>query len=206
MPRSLKAPRTGVFLIAMGCLVHASLADPGFAQTKSKGSAPPAAKSDAKPVPPPAVRYSTHGLPQPVIDMREAILAAVRAGRIEEVKAAIELNEMKPTFGDGPVPDPIGWLKQMSADGEGREVLAHIANILEAGFIALPLGRDPENTAVFIWPHFAETGVRDLTPEREVELLRLVPAAAAKAMRDKGVYDHWRIGIGADGVWHFLRR
>ena len=140
------------------------------------------------------------------MDMREAILAAVRAGRIEELKTAIELNEMKPTFGDGPVPDPIAWLKQMSSDGEGREILAQLANILEAGFVALPLGRDPENTAVFIWPHFAETGVRNLTPEREVELLRLVPAAAAKAMRDKGAYDHWRIGIGADGVWHFLRR
>ena len=206
LSRSQQASRTGVFLIAMGCIVHVSVTNPGFAQPKSKAPAPPAAKSDAKSKPTPPVRYATHDLPQPVIEMREAILAAVRAGRVEELKTAIELNEMKPTFGDGPVPDPIGWLKQMSADGEGREVLAHIANILEAGFVTLPLGRDPENTAVFVWPHFAETDVRDLTPEREVELLRLVPAAAAKAMRDKGAYDHWRIGIGADGVWHFLRR
>jgi hypothetical protein len=25
-------------------------------------------------------------------------------------------------------------------------------------------------------------------------------------MRDTGRYDGWRIGIGADGVWHFLLR
>lgn len=191
-PRSHKAPPVLVFLLAMACLVHVSMPNLSIAQKKPAASL--------------KIAYGTSALPQPVIDMREAILAAVHSGRIEDLKTAIELNEMKPAFGDAPAPDPIAWLKAAAGDTEGRELLAHIANILDAGYVAVPLGRDAENTAVYVWPHFAETGVKDLTPAREVELLRLVSPAAMKAMQAKGGYDHWRIGIGADGVWHFLRR
>lgn len=204
--RASTRPRAGVFLMVLPFLVHASVPVTVYGQTK--GAAPGQARgAGQKPkVAPPAVRYGLEGLPQPVVEMREAITAAIRSGRVEELKSAIELNEMKPVFGDGGAADPIAWLKQLSADGEGREVLAALAGILDAGYVVLPIGRDAENNKVYVWPHFAETGVTDLSPEREVELLRLVPQATAKAMREKGIYDHWRIGIGADGVWHFLRK
>jgi hypothetical protein len=39
-----------------------------------------------------------------------------------------------------------------------------------------------------------------------VELLRLVPASAAREMKEKGKYTHWRLVIGADGTWHALRK
>ena len=152
------------------------------------------------------MRYGTKGLPGPVLEMREAILAAVRSGRIEDLVTAIELNEIKPMFADAPLADPIGHLKQASADGEGREILAAIAAILDAGWVALPLGRDIENNRVYVWPHFAETGVASLSPAREVELYRLVPHAEVRKMREAGRYNSWRIGIGADGVWHYLRK
>ena len=42
--------------------------------------------------------------------------------------------------------------------------------------------------------------------QSQVELLRLVPPAAAKDMRSAGKYTHWRIVIGADGTWHSFRR
>ncbi|MFM9938143.1 MAG: hypothetical protein ACKVP7_01440 [Hyphomicrobiaceae bacterium] len=198
--------RTGVFLLVMVGLVHVSLSEITYAQRKAVPAAPPPAAKSVPQGAPAAVRYGMEGLPQPVIEMREAIQAAVRSGRIEELKVAIELNEMKPAFGEGAVGDPIAWLRQSSGDGEGREVLAALANILDAGYVTLPLGRDVENSKVYIWPHFAETGVANLTPEREVELLRLVPPASAKAMRESGRYTYWSLGIGADGVWHFLRK
>jgi hypothetical protein len=138
--------------------------------------------------------------------MREAILSAVRSGRIEELRHAWELNELKPDLGvalaDG---DPIAHWKRISGDGEGREVLAALGEILDSGYVVLPLGRDLENNKVYVWPYFAEVSLDKLTPAQEVELLRLVSPAALKDMRAAGKYTHWRIAIGADGTWHSFR-
>ena len=69
--------------------------------------------------------------------------------------------------------------------------------------MALALGRDLENNRVYLWPHFAETGVVGLSSEQETELLRLVPPAEWSVMRQTKRYTWWRLGIGADGAWHF---
>jgi hypothetical protein len=138
--------------------------------------------------------------------MREAILAAVSSGRIEDLRHAYELNELKPDLGTQPVRDPVAHWKQISGDGEGREVLAALAEALDAGYVVLPLGRDLENNRIYVWPYFAEVPLGKLTPAQEVELLRLVAPAAAKEMRAAGKYTHWRLSIGADGTWHSFRR
>ena len=102
--------------------------------------------------------------------------------------------------------DPVAHWKKISGDGEGREVLAALAEILDAGYVVLPLGRDLENNRIYIWPYFAEVPLDKLTPAQEVELLRLVPPAAAKEMMATGKYTHWRLAIGADGTWHSFRK
>ena len=208
MPRSLVgATRRTVFLLAAATIVHAAAVTPVGAQ-KSKSPPPtntaPAVKGAAKV---PVVRYGTDGLPPPVVEMREAILATVKSGSMDDLMVAIELNEIKPTFGDGPVADPIGHLKSLSGDGEGREILAALGNLLDAGYATVPLGRDLENNRIYVWPYFAETGIADLTPAQKVELYRLVPPAAASEMLAKGgKYTHWRVGIAADGTWHVMAR
>ena len=138
--------------------------------------------------------------------MREAILAAVKSGRIEELRHAWELNELKPDLGAASVGDPVAHWRQISGDGEGREILAALAEILDAGYVVLPLGRDLENNRLYVWPYFAEVPLDKLSPAQEVELLRLVSPAALKDMRSSGKYTHWRIVIGADGTWHSFRR
>jgi hypothetical protein len=197
-----------LFLLAQVDLVQCfGRASPALAQT-------PAAKSGSakkqQPVAPPLpeVRYGTDRLPGPVQDMREAILAAVKSGRIEELRQAWELNELKPDLGV-PLPpgtDPIAHWKQISGDGEGREILAALGEILDAGYVVLPLGRDLENNKIYVWPYFAEVALDKLTPSQEVELLRLITPAALKDMRSAGKYTHWRVAIGADGTWHSFRR
>ena len=72
--------------------------------------------------------------------------------------------------------DPVAYWKKISGDGEGREVLAALAEILDAGYVTVPLGRDLENNRIYVWPYFAEVPLRKLTPAQQVELLRLVPA------------------------------
>lgn len=208
MPRNLVgATRRNVFLLAAAAIVHAAGTTIAGAQ-KGKSDPPsktaPAGKGAAKA---PVVRYGTEGLPHPVVEMREAILAAVRSGSMDDLKVAIELNEIKPTFGDGPVADPIAHLKSLSGDGEGREILAALGNLLEAGYATVPLGRDLENNRIYVWPYFAETGIANLTPSQQVELYRLVSPAAASGMLGKGgKYTHWRVGIAADGTWHVMAR
>lgn len=205
---SRAAARAALFLLLLTGLVHAAPTGPGQAQAPRKDQSQASAAQSASPplTTPPERGHGAAGLPLPVVEMRDAILTAARSGRVEEIKVAIELNEIKPAFGEGPVADPVAHLRTLSADGEGREILAAMASVLEAGWIAVPLGRDIENNRVYVWPHFAETDLASLSPDAEVELYRLVPFAEAHRMRAKGAYDHWRIGIGADGVWHFLRR
>ena len=146
------------------------------------------------------------GLPAPVVDMRQAILEAVRSGRIEDLRTAIELNEIRPVIADGGAGDPLATLRSLSADGSGADVLAALGRVLEAGWVAVPVGADIENNRVYVWPHFAETGVRILEPEAAAELALVVPPEDLGPMLATGIYGYWRIGIGADGTWHFLRR
>lgn len=148
-----------------------------------------------------------HGaVPPNVADMREQILAAVHAGDVAELKGAIEWNEIRPDFGEEANKDPIAHWKKISADGEGREVLAIIANLLALPPARLAIGKDPENTLVYVWPYLAELPLDSLKPSEEVDLYRLMPPATAKAMRDAKKWSWWRIAIGADGTWHTFRK
>ena len=145
-------------------------------------------------------------LPQSVIDMREQILAAVHAGDVAELKDAIEWNEIKPDFGEPANADAIAYWKKISADGQGREVLAVLANLLALPPARLAIGKDPENTMVYVWPYLAELPLDTLTPGEEVDLYRLMPAEQAKSMKAAKKWTWWRLAIGADGTWHTFRK
>lgn len=154
----------------------------------------------------PRVYYGTAELPGPVQEMRDVILSAVSSGRIEDLRHAYDLNELKPDLAAEPVADPVAFWKHISADGRGLEVLAALGQILEAGYVISPTGRDLENNRIYVWPYFAEVPLTSLTPAQEVELIRALGAATAGELRSKGRYASWRIAIGADGVWHSFRK
>jgi hypothetical protein len=145
-------------------------------------------------------------LPANVAEMRDAILAAIHSGSMDELKTAIEWSELRPDFGDGAGSDPIAYWKRISADGEGRETLAALANILSLAPAELPIGKDPENNAVYVWPYLAEAPLEKLSASEEIDLYRLMPPAAAKAMRDKRKWTWWRLSIGSDGTWLSFRK
>ncbi len=187
----------GVLVTAAFCLVHA--VSPGFAAGDGDKASPGAVR------PAPKERAFHGALPQSVIDMREQILAAVHSGNVADLKDAIEWNEIKPDFGKDAADDPISYWRRNSADGEGREVLAVIANLLALPPARLAIGKDPENTLVYVWPYLAELPLDGLTPAEQVDLYRLMPVAAAKSMREAKKWTWWRIAIGADGTWHTFR-
>ncbi len=189
------APRFLLVIIA-ATLVH-WLTGEAAGEQKAEPSLQPQAGDLGAPVSGP--------LPGNVADMRDAILSAAVSGHIEELRAAIALNELSPDFGENAGTDPIGYLRGASGDGEGREVLAALADILSLPPARVPGGRDIENSAVYVWPYLAERAPATLTPSEEVQLLRLVSPAAAKEMRERKKWLWWRLSIGADGTWLSFR-
>jgi hypothetical protein len=195
-----------LFLVTQVSLVHCLA--PSLHAWSQTANAPAETAQRAPPREPvaPNIAYGSDRLPAAVEDMRETILSAVRAGDIDALRHAYELNELKPDLGSGPVADPVAHWRQISGDGAGREILAVLGGILDAGYVTLALGRDAENPMVYVWPYFAEVPLGTLTPGQEVELLRLVPPEAVKQMKAAGRYTYWRLAIGADGTWHYFRK
>jgi len=188
---------SSALVLALTLLVHApALAAEGKGATEG----PRTATRAGLPVGPLAP------LPPLVAEMRAAMVEAARSGDILELLHVFEWNELKPDLADTPVQDALAHWKALSADGEGREILAILWAVLETPHTRLPLGRDLENNAIFVWPRYAETGLKDLTPADEVILLRLVGPVRLQEMRAKGRYLYWRVSIGADGTWHTFRK
>ena len=206
MPSTIRIAATpvAVFLLALVGIVYVWS---DFGGVHAQFPPQKSAKSAAAPAKPAVeVRHGAEGLPAPVQEMREAILSAVHSGRIEDLRTAVELNELRPAVAEKAVPDPIAYWRETSGDGEGRDILAALGQLLDSGYVVLPLGRDLENNRVYVWPYFAEMAIDKLTPAQEVELLRLVPAAAFNDMKKSGRYTYYKLGIGADGTWHFFIR
>lgn len=148
----------------------------------------------------------TGPLPVPVEEMRQAILAAAHSGNIEDLREPLDWSEMKPVVAAAAGEDPIAHWKKTSGDGNGREILAVLAEILPMRAAELPLGKDLENNIIYVWPYLAEMDLSKLSPAQEVDLLQLVGPAEAKAMREKKKWTWWRLTIGADGTWHSFKK
>lgn len=140
-------------------------------------------------------------LPAEVERIRQAILQAAASGNIDAMRVPVEMNEIPPVIASGKTGDPIAYWRDISGDGEGREILAVLIQLFRAGFVRQGQGTNEE---LYIWPYFAKTPLDQLTPGQEVELLTLVPAERFKAMKQAGKYDHYRIGITHDGRWHYF--
>ncbi len=140
-------------------------------------------------------------LPPEVQRMRQAILQAVTSGDIEQLRVPIEMNEIHPVFAKAPIADPIAHLKTMSADGNGREILAVLYNLLTTGYAITNPGTKEE---MIVWPYHAAIPLSGLNPSQEVEIYRFLTPARVKEMTAQGKYSFYSVGIGRDGVWHYF--
>src|SRR5262249_37745083 len=139
--------------------------------------------------------------PPQVQRMRQAILQAAVTGDIEQLRVPIEMNEIHPVFAKAHIGDPIAYLKSVSADGNGREILAILFNILTAGYAITNPGSKEE---MIVWPYHAVIPLNVLTASQEVEIYRFLPPARLKEMVAQGKYRFYSVGIGPDGVWHYF--
>lgn len=147
------------------------------------------------------IGHDVSKLPPAVQRMRQAILTAAASGDIEKLRVPIEMNEIPPVFAKTKVPDPIAYLKTTSADGDGREMLAVLYNLLTTGYAITNAGAKEE---MIVWPYHAAIPLDALRPSQQVEIYRFLPPARLKEMIARGKYAFYSIGIGADGVWHYF--
>lgn len=142
-------------------------------------------------------------LPARVGAMRDRILEACASGDIDNLRPAIERNEVMPLFGaagDRPKNFAVAveFLRRRSFDGKGRETLALLEGALSAPFARVTRGAHVS----FVWPAFAVIAPHEIDIELRVAMLRCIAFAdLAKAGANSPPPLH-RIEIGEDGTWH----
>lgn len=152
--------------------------------------------------PPPAINYDMDALPEPVARMRQLILDAARTGDIEKLRPLLGTGERQTALSLSVLEgDPIAFLKDISGDPEGQEILAILSEILEAGYVHLDAGKPTE---LYVWPYFFARSLEGLTPEQKVELFRIVTAGDYADMKQVGAYIFYRVGITPAGEWTFF--
>ncbi len=160
------------------------------------GSEPPV----RRPVPP--ILTDIEALPTPVQRIYRAIQSAALSGDLEQLRLAIEMNEVPPILGlGGETDDPLDQLRALSEDPQGTEILAILSEVLEAGFVLSEPGTAQE---MYVWPYFSEYPLDQLSKRQKVDLFRLVTWADYADMQQLGHYSFYRLGISKDGVWHYF--
>lgn len=149
-------------------------------------------------VPPPDVHYGDAGLPEAVARLKAEIALAAKTGDPEALRPILSRMVPPTTLSEIDGGDPIDILKAQAGDVEGREILAILLDVLDAGWVTVDAGTPDER---YVWPYFAEMHPDDLTPAQMVELFRIITAGDFEEMRSAGTYVFFRVEIDADGRW-----
>jgi hypothetical protein len=175
--------------------------DAGGAARPAAPDATKAAPASNEPVP--VVEYDFTKLPAPVQQLREKLIAAAKSGDINELKPIFAANHTPPDLGADPTAaaDPIAYLKSLSGDVEGREVLAIMLDILSTGYVHVDVGTPQD---AYVWPYFARYPIDKLTGRQMVELFRILTSSDFDEMKSFGAYQFYRLGIAPDGTWAYF--
>lgn len=178
------------------------------AATPKPPAVTPAAPSSGTPAPgaeaaepAPEVHYGEEGLPEPVKALRRKILAAAKTGDLDQLRPIIQQSGQSIELSGGDTDDPVATLKLLAGDSGGREILAIMEEVFEAGWVHVDVGTPQDS---YVWPYFTRYPLNKLTPPQFVELFRLITAGDFQDMQDKGVYSFYRAGISPDGTWQFF--
>ena len=146
-------------------------------------------------------------LPLLVRRIRSKILDIAQAGDIARLISPIEWNELIPLFDHGnksplhmvPGADPIAFLKKLSFDQRGEEILRLLITVFESPFCQMRLG----TSLSYVWPAFAF--IPDAPDEEEkLRRLRYLRFADLDKIGADGKPLYYRANIGADGTWHYF--
>jgi hypothetical protein len=150
----------------------------------------------------PEIQYDVEKLPEPVRRMRQLILDAAKTGDIEKLRPLIgtgdDATQLSLTEVEG---DTIDFLRGLSGDTDGQEILAILEEVLNSGYVHLEAGTPQE---IYAWPYFFAIPLDRLTSPQRVELFKIVTAGDYEDMKTYGTYTFYRAGIAPDGQWVFF--
>lgn len=150
----------------------------------------------------PEIIYDLSRLPEPVSRMRGLMVEAAKTGNIEAMRPLVGSGEDMTQLSLGGLNgDPIQFLKEISGDTEGQEILAIMLEVLEAGYVHLDAGTPAET---YVWPYFFAIPLDRLDARQRVELFRIVTAGDYEDMKTYGAYIFYRVGITPQGRWTFF--
>lgn len=172
----------------------------GTPQTETGDNA--AAGEDGPGQPLPEVITDLEQIPFPARKMRDLILEAARSGDVEKLRPYLGYGDDVTMLSlGGHDEDPIEFLKSLSGDPDGHEILAIMTEILEA-----PLVKTEEvpGEVVYVWPYFYAYPFDKLTPQQRVEMYRIITHGDYEEMTQFGSYIFYRLGITPEGRWRFF--
>ena len=171
-------------------------------EAEPKADEETAESSDIDDITPPDILRDLSLLPFPTRRMHELLLEAAKSGDIERLRPYIGYGDDVTMLSLGGIDeDPISFLKSLSGDSEGHELLAILAEVLETGFVHMDAGTEQE---IFVWPYFFAQPLDKLTPAQRVELFSVVTYGDYEDMAAFGAYIFYRVGITPEGRWRFF--
>ena len=148
------------------------------------------------------VQRDLSALPFGVAAKRDALLKAARSGDVEKFRDIIKRQAGAPVLSFGGTDDPVNFLRDSSNDGEGRELLAIMIELLEAPYALVPAENgDPD---IYVWPAYATSDLIDLPPEQLVDVYKIVSHLDLEEMQLFGGWYFYRVGIDAHGEWRYF--
>ena len=150
----------------------------------------------------PEIVYDISKLPEPVQRKREMIIEACKSGDVEKIRPLLDTGDDGTQLSLGGIDgDPIAFLRDLSGDKEGQEILAILEEVMSAGFVHMDAGTQND---MYVWPYFFAVPLNRLTPPQRVELFKIVTAGDYEDMKTYGTYVFYRVGITPDGRWSFF--
>lgn len=150
----------------------------------------------------PEVVYDLGRLPEPVRRMHDLIVEACKSGDIERLRPLIGKGDTMTQLSLSEIEgDPIAFLKGLSGDTEGQEILAILEEVLNAGYVHVDAGTPQD---LYVWPYFFALPLDKLDARQRVELFKIVTAGDYDSMKQFGAYIFYRVGITPDGQWTFF--
>jgi hypothetical protein len=137
-------------------------------------------------------------LPEAVQKRHHELLAIARTGDIGALTAILDNDKTTVSFGDPE--DRTASLVEASADKEGVETLAILADLLEAPFAAVDGGEGPEGGSFYVWPSLAYyDSLQNLSAADRVVAYQIMGHAGFEEMKGLDAWYYWRVYIGPDG-------